>query len=171
MRLFSVLLLSILLVAGCSRSYEQTAEVSGKVIYNGKPLPGGKVIFVGARGYMGFGMINTHGEYSLQAPLGEVQIGVDNRMLKKDATFEKYMGKKMDGGKSPKLKDAPEGGSGEAPATNQIVTGKQGVVGIYKQIPNRYADPTISGLKFKVTEGSQTHNIELTDAPAPTPES
>jgi len=177
--LFSVLLLSILFVAGCSRSYEQTAEVSGKVTYHGKPLPGGKVIFVGARGYIGYGIISPQGEYSVKSPLGEVQIGVDNTMLKRDPTFEKYMGKGMGKSKSPLLKDQPEDKSGgaeepqtksaKAPAGKQLVTGKQGVVGIYLHIPDRYADPTISGLKFTVTPSPQTHDIELTDNPSPPP--
>src|SRR5262245_6140514 len=92
-RLFSVLLLSILLVAGCTRSAERQAEVSGKVTYNGKPLPGGRVTFVGSKGYTGSGIISPQGEYSLHSPLGEVQIGVDNRMLKSDPMWEKYKGK------------------------------------------------------------------------------
>jgi hypothetical protein len=174
-RLFSVLLLCILFVVGCNRSYEQTADVSGKVTYLGKPLPGGKITFVGARGYMGFGIISPQGEYSLQSPLGEVEIAVDNTMLKRDPTFEKFMSKGMAGGKNPMLKDAPEGKAEEPQSKEEAgkqVTGRQGVVGTYISIPGRYANPTLSGLKMTVTQGSHTHNIELTDAaPAPTPDS
>jgi hypothetical protein len=171
MRLFSILLLSILFVAGCTRAAEQQAEVSGKVTYNGKPLPGGKVTFVSANGYAGHGTISPQGEYSVMSPLGEVRIGVDNTMLRSDPQWEKNKNKghlpipKAKTGEAQETQTKSAGASG----TKQWVTGRQGVVGTYIHIPGRYADPTLSGLKFTVTSGSQTHNIELTDAPAPPP--
>ena len=170
-RFFSVLLLSILVVTGCTRSNEQTAEVSGKVTYNGKPLPGGRVTFVTANGYAGHGTISPQGEYSLQSPLGEVQIGVDNTMLRSDPQWEKNKNKGRLPIQQAKKGEAqePPTKSAKSPAANQRVTGKQGVVGTYIHIPGRYADPTLSGLKFTVTAGSQTHDIELTDNPTPPP--
>jgi hypothetical protein len=173
-RLFSLLLLSILFVAGCTRSAEQQGEVSGQVTYKGKPLPGGRVTFFGTKGFTGHGIISPQGEYSLKAPLGEVQIAVDNSILKTNPEWEKFKGKGMGEGKSPRLKRPPSisGGAEDSQtksAEAQELQTKHGVTGIYVPIPARYVDPATSGLKFTVESGSQTHNIELTDNPGSTP--
>jgi hypothetical protein len=156
MRLFSALLLSILLVAGCSRSAEQQGEVSGKVTFNGKPLPGGRVTFVGAKGYTGSGIISPQGEYSLNSPLGEVRISVDNQMLKEDPKM-----------KSPKAQAYLKKYRIQRPGVT--FQSKPDVNGTYVRIPVRYADAGSSGLNFTVTPGSQTHDIELTDDPSTEP--
>jgi hypothetical protein len=169
-RLFSVLLLSILFIAGCtSRRGEEQGEVSGKVTYNGKPLPGGRISFYGAKGYNGEGIISPQGEYSLHAPLGEVQIRVDNTILRPNSEEEQEKAKRFGKGKANLVKLKPwqqkEGGDKK---TEEMTT-SHGVTGRYVPIPKRYINPNTSGLKYTVKPGSQTFDIELTDSPSPVP--
>ncbi len=158
MRLLYTLLLSILFIAGChaTRPGEQQGEVSGKVTYKGKPLPGGRISFFGARGYNGMAIISPQGEYSIKAPLGECQIGVDNSILKSDPKQEKYKGKII----KKKPWDKADGDK-----TGEEMKTSHGVTGIYVPLPAHYADPTTSGLKYTVRSGSQTYDIELSDKP------
>lgn len=60
-RLLGLLLLSIV---GCN-SGPQVAPVSGKVLYNGKPLPYGVVMFQPAQGQLAQGEIQPDGTFSL----------------------------------------------------------------------------------------------------------
>src|SRR5260370_1315116 len=81
-----LLLCLLVLTAGCSggTGSVERAEVTGKVLFKGQPLPGGRVTFVTVQG--GFahgGTIDERGNYTLSAPVGEVRIAVDNRAQKK----------------------------------------------------------------------------------------
>lgn len=137
-------------MAGCTKNPHSTqhAEVSGKVLYEGKPLPGGQVNFVSLKdGFASKGTIDENGNYTIEAPVGEVAIGVDNSMLAVQRGAPKQM-------MHPKRPDSEE----EAP-----------IKGRYVNIPLSYADPQESGLKYTVTPGPQTHNIELTNKPTPPP--
>jgi hypothetical protein len=60
----------------------ELVEVSGRVLYKGKPLPGGRVTFVTADGFAGTAVIDETGNYRIKARVGEAGIGVDNRMLR-----------------------------------------------------------------------------------------
>lgn len=155
-RLFSAVLLFVLFVAGCSRTAEQQAEVSGKVTYQGKPLPGGRITFVSPQGYTGFAIISPQGEYSLKAPLGEVQISVDNRMLNKDDPNAKKMAEFIRSQERKKRRAKFDEKLNPA-------TANQDVTGTYVKIPARYTDPSTSGLICTVSPGSQTHDIELSE--------
>src|SRR5262245_6931507 len=74
----------LVLTTGCNtpRSAEM-AEVSGRVLYHGEPLPGGRVTFVskGGQTFSGSGNIDEKGNYKVEAPVGDVTVSVDNRML------------------------------------------------------------------------------------------
>ena len=61
----------------------ELVEVSGRVLYNGKPLPGGRVTFVTADGFASTAVIDETGNYRIKSRVGEAGIGVDNRMLQK----------------------------------------------------------------------------------------
>jgi hypothetical protein len=78
----------LIVITGCGgrpRSVEH-AEVSGKVLFQGKPLPGGVVNFVTVNGgFAATGAIDENGNYQLKAPVGEVKIGVSNKMLRGSA--------------------------------------------------------------------------------------
>jgi hypothetical protein len=137
----------LILVTGCSgTSSVQHAEVTGRVLFKGEPLPGGRLVFVATHG--GFANTSTIGEdgsYKIKAPVGEVHIAVDNRMLQ------------------PRVARAP------APAKR---TGESfnPVTGTYVPIPSKYYEPDQSGLVYTVRKGEQTYDIPLEEAPtAPVP--
>jgi len=155
-RLFSVLLLSILLISGCTRSVEQQAEVSGKVTYKGKPLPGGRITFISPKGHTGSSVISPQGEYKLKAPIGDVQISVDNRMLNRDDPSS-LSSREKEGYLSRGRLKKPSAGGQQPP--------QQEITGTYVPLPKKYVDSSTSGLKYTVESGSQTHDVELSDNP------
>jgi hypothetical protein len=144
-----------ILIAGCgggrARSVEH-ADVTGKVLFQGKPLPGGTVSFVAVNG----GFANTvpieeSGNYKVSSPVGEVRIGVDNRMLRTKGEAPK---------ESKTLREKME------PEAQKDQPSKGPLKGRYVRIPTSYAEPSTSGLKYTVKPGAQTHDIELSaDAP------
>lgn len=136
------------LAAGCGknrRSVEQ-AEVTGTVMFRGKPLPGGQITFVTTQGgFAANGTIDEHGKYQIQAPVGEVEIGVNNQMLQRD--------------RSPREGSHPQAPDAEKSAASAPIKGR------YIEIPSEYADPHSSGLKYTVKAETQTHDIELSAKP------
>jgi hypothetical protein len=131
------------LAVGCTRrSSVEHVEISGQVLYQGKPLPGGRLNFVTAEGgFASSGNIDEKGNYTISAPTGSVMISVDNRMLNPQS-------------RAPK--EAPRKGAGRPDAGDP-----NPVKGTYKQIPSKYYAPDTSGLTYTVTKGETTHNIEL----------
>jgi len=125
------------------------AEVSGQVLYRGKPLAGGRVTFVskGEQAFSGSGNIDEKGNYKVEAPVGEVTVSVDNRMLG-GAPVKSRKGKGGAPAKKPGLKRP---GSEEAHA----------VEGHYVQIPTKYHSPETSGLEYKIHEGPNQIEIKL----------
>lgn len=147
------MLLIGLFLSGCGRSgMGLEGEVSGKVTYNGKPLPGGQVKFLTSDGHMFTGTIDAEGNYKVRALVGEARIIVDNRML------EKRKGKSPQGGLRP-----PPGV--EVKSDLSKMSGGQPLTGTYVRIPDKYRSPDDSGLTYTVTMGSQTHDIQLSDKP------
>ena len=131
-------------MAGCGSSRTpQNAEVSGKVLFQGKPLPGGKITFVAVKGgFSAVATIDENGAYQVKAPVGEVEISVSNRMLE------------------------PRGGAKTMGRLAKAQPGEGGPVkGQWVKIPSQYEDPSTSGLKYTVTKGSQTHDVELSANP------
>jgi hypothetical protein len=138
------------LLVGCKSNPHSVehAEVSGKVVFQGKPLPGGRVTFVAVQGgFASSGNIDENGNYQLSSPVGDVEIGVDNTMLQRQR------------GKPANLPHLKEPGAEEA----------KPLKGKWVDIPASYADPHTSGLKFTVKPETQTHDIELSNKPAPAP--
>ena len=150
------LLLGLLILsAGCRprpRSVEH-GEVTGKVLFQGQPLPGGTVSFVAVNGgFADTGRIDENGNYQLKSPVGEVKIGVDNRMFRIQSPTQ---------GDKKEPKSAREKKMAES---QKDQSAKGGVLkGHYVQIPESYTDPATSGLTYTVIPGSQTHNIELSE--------
>jgi len=147
------LLLGLLILSvGCGgreRSVEH-AEVTGRVLYDGKPLPGGLVNFVTVKGaFANSGVIDENGNYSIKSPVGEVEIGVSNKMLEHGGDAVKN---KEEAVKSARKEKGGAGGRGPL------------VKGRFVNIPEKYYDPTTSGLKYTVKPGAQTHDIELSSA-------
>jgi hypothetical protein len=136
------------LMMGCNNNPQSVehADVSGKVLFQGKPLPGGQVTFVVVKGgFASSGPIDENGNYQIKSPVGDVEISVDNRML------QQQRGKPTS---TPHLKQP---GAEEA----------KPLKGRWVNIPSSYWDPSTSGLKFTVKPGTQTHDIELSANPTP----
>jgi hypothetical protein len=137
-------LLSVMAGCGKPRSAEH-ADVSGKVLFQGKPLPGGEVSFVAVNGgFASTGTIDENGNYQIKAPVGEVTIGVMNRMLASRGVKASRL-----------LRKTQEEGAKQ----------RQALKGQYVKIPSQYEDPATSGLKYTVKRGPQTHDIELSANP------
>jgi hypothetical protein len=137
------------LAAGCGDNKKKAppyAEVSGTVLFKGKPLPGGQVTFANDGGFTGSATIDPDGKYKLSAPTGNVKIAVDNAMLQP-------AGGGMRRGPAPPAKmPGLKRPDSEAPHK---------MPGHYVQIPQKYYNPQDSGLTYTVVAGSQTHDIKL----------
>jgi hypothetical protein len=133
------------LAAGCGSS---KGTVTGKVTYNGNPVPGGQVFFVLPDTPPVFAKIGPDGSYTAKdVPVGEATVCVETDSVKsagggaatpqykppKDADPNVY---------DPSIQSAPVGGK-------------------YVAIPSEYGDPATSTLRYTVKDGDQTHNIDL----------
>jgi hypothetical protein len=165
-RLF-VLLLGLSAV-GCGLNSK--GNISGKVLYDGKPLPGGLVTFVPTSGQGAFtSRLGPDGSYSLEkVPTGPMKIAVK-------AFPPKQGGGRSGGGRS--------GGGRLKPMADKVKSGKITLSdetrakmskGMKEQleaaagpkeadvsVPPQYSDPEKSGLQYTVTSGSQTHDVEI----------
>jgi hypothetical protein len=135
-------LLLLLFAAGCTHKPTSVnhVEVSGKVLYKGKPLPGGRVTFVATNGaFADSGNIEEDGTYKLNAPVGPVKISVNNQMLRVQ----------------------------HAPVQNEEMMKRSGngelhpIKGTFVAIPNKYYDAEASGLTYTVEPEPQKHDINL----------
>jgi hypothetical protein len=147
---------------GCTKNSRepQHAEVSGKALFKGKPLPGGRVTFAAIKGGFASAVpIDENGNYKINAPVGEVLIAVDNRMFQAQGGSGKGKNFAQTSGADHRLK-RPD--SQEKEATT--IKGRR-----YVPIPTRYANCDTSGLTYTVKPGPQTYNIELSDNPLPSP--
>lgn len=145
------LLLLLLLSAGCSSK----GSVTGKVLYQGKPLPGGTVtFFCGSRGTF-TSPIKEDGTYSVdKVRAGDAKIGVENQSLNRNRGAIP----KMPGGYKEKFKSMiPE----DVDASEMMPGFASSLPGKYVPIPEHYSDPEKSGLTYTVTGGQQSHDIEL----------
>ena len=144
----------------CGKSLHGTQheEVSGQVLFKGKPLPGGRVTFAAIKdGFASSAPIDENGNYQVNAPIGEVLISVDNRMFQPRGGAGK--GKRSAQTKGPdhhpKRPDAQE-------VEAEPSKGRR-----YVPIPGHYANCDTSGLTYTVKPGAQTYDIELSDSPGP----
>jgi hypothetical protein len=114
-------------------------------MYQGAPLQGGRLTFVTTKGALtAAGDIDETGQYKINAPLGEVKIGVDNRMINKQVQAN--------------LPLAAKKGAG-----NPAAAAPTELKGVYKMIPPKYYVPDTSGLTYTVTKDEKTYDIVLTD--------
>jgi len=118
-------------------------SISGKVLYKGRPLPGGRITFVTVQGgFASAATIREDGSYQLSAPTGDVKISVDNSMLQ------------------------PRRGTPTQPPQSEGMMKHSGgdpdpVKGQYVDIPSKYNMADTSGLTYKVQPGDQTHDVTL----------
>ena len=140
----------MMIAGGCrgGKKLKEHTEVSGTVRFNGTPLTGGRIGFFSAEGDPGTNAkIDLDGRYTIQAPVGDVTITVDNSMLKPGAAKGggQRVGKQQGAGPRPGGEDPTE------------------IKGTYVPIPETYKDPKNSGLTYTVKKGKNEHDVELTD--------
>jgi len=148
------LLLALPLAAGCGGGQ---GKVSGRVMYNDRPVTGGWLTFRPADGSKNLvpAQINEDGSFEVTLPTGEVQIAVDNRELERPPPGRRPTPPPLPPG--VKLPSAGKsGGASPAPASPP-----QDLPGAYVPIPARYYDVDTSGLTYIVRPGAQTYTIEL----------
>jgi hypothetical protein len=134
----------LLLLAGCS----SPVAITGKITYQGKPLPVGNVTFVPEQGGGGFTSEIRNGEYKVtKVPLGPSKIAV---MTPSQSTPNQYM---------EKMRPPPE----MLKQAQGKVPGDPGSDPKPVPIPKKFNDPDTSGLTYTVTGGSQVHNIDIPD--------
>jgi hypothetical protein len=156
-------LLLLPLMAGCSPSQ---GKLSGRVLFNGAPLPGGMLLFRPADPKQNSvsTSIDENGNYQAQLPSGEVQVSVDNRGLKPPEPRPTGIPKGLP--LPPDVRAKIEHAAKEAPKPSggptETVAGSARGPGKYVEIPRKYYDVSTSGLKFNVQGGDQKHDIELT---------
>jgi hypothetical protein len=148
-RIFAVLGLAFLFGPGCGGR----GEVSGKVTYDGQPIPWGRVFFHSEgdkKEVLNSRIVN--GEYRIpNVPTGPVRIAVESFPAPgggKGEEGDEGAGAKMAEGFKGMMKD-------RAPVAPSDVAGK------YLEIPPDYADIEKSGLTYDVSRGSQVHDIPL----------
>ncbi|HYT88751.1 MAG TPA: hypothetical protein VEL76_08595 [Gemmataceae bacterium] len=142
-------LLLLPLLVGCGA---EQGTVSGRVLYQNKPVTGGWVMFAPTeRGKSAVTtMIKEDGHYQLTVPPGEVRISVDNR------EWEPLTAPSPPPALPPDIKAPPvEKGKAPAPTPAPLHPGK------YVAIPPLYYQLETSGLRYTVTAGAQSHDIEL----------
>jgi len=131
--------------AGCGeKNPNAPGRVSGTVTYKGAPLKGGTVRFHTAEGGELTAQISKEGTYSLSdVPLGELAVTVETESAKPKKT-EAYGGGRAIG------QQQPPGGAPPPPDPSE-----------YVQIPKKYNDKNISGLRPTIKKGDNTFNITM----------
>jgi hypothetical protein len=153
-----VALLLLPVAAGCGPG---EGKVTGQVLYDGKPLPGGRVTFMpeGAANPVTV-TLDEQGKYEAVLPTGEVKVSVDNRALEPRPALPTGIPPGIPGGAAAKLAEARQKSPQQTSGT--VDPGMHGrIPGKYVAIPKKYYDYTKSEIKFTVTRGDQAHNIEL----------
>jgi hypothetical protein len=137
MRIVCAALLAIPLV-GCGPSL---GDVSGTVLFEGKPIPSGRVLFMTTSDPPKvFGGYIKNGTYSIAGvPVGEVKVSIESFAVGPRDT-----------------KNIPKGVDAKPPPGFEEVAPNQHV-----PIPKKYRDFDKSGLKYTVTVGSQKKDFNL----------
>jgi hypothetical protein len=149
------LLLLLPVLAGCGSDQN---KVSGRVKFDGKPLPGGLVTFQPtdpqARAVTTF--LDEEGNYEVVLPRGEVRISVDNRELAPRGPGS--------GGMPPDLPPGVKNFDKKAqPKPPEVAPTRP--PGKYVAIPEPYYEIESAGLTYLVEPGEQKHDIELLKVP------
>jgi hypothetical protein len=147
-------LLSLFAFVGCGGGGAQ-GKLTGKVLYKGKPVTGGSVIFrpSSASENTVTAPIDPNGNYTATVPAGVVKIAVDNRDLQPPEATSK---------KEPRP-NLPKVGNVTSDTPDPRVN-PQKPAGTYVKLPDKYHDVASSGLSYTVKSGSQNYDINLEEA-------
>lgn len=134
------------------------ATVKGRVTLGDKPLTVGNVIFSakdGKDGMMGTATIDKDGNYVLHdAPVGDANISV---MVPRLPPGGLEMMRRMKN--SPGMKESE---SVDPNDSSKRISIMGNIPENLVPIPDKYGDPSTSGLTYTVKSGEQTHDIKLT---------
>jgi len=145
---YSLIVLVVGLLIGCGGSnHEETAQVIGKVTYQGTPVTKGRIAFYPAEGRPAMGTIQNDGTYSL-------------------TTFEPGDGALLG---NHRVTITASESVGAAPAATSLMDEiqqarkGQGVppTKIIWLVPEKYSDRKNSKLQAEVVSGSNTHDFNL----------
>jgi hypothetical protein len=147
------LLFVLTLPAGCGGSQ---GTVSGQVLFHGKPLPGGRVIFRPDDSSKNTvtAQLDENGRYEATLPAGAVKIAVDNRELRRLPSAPRPA-------LPPGVTLPPPSKSGAGSPAPPPENTPPKLPGNYIPIPPRYCDVDASGLTYTVKPGTQSYDIEL----------
>jgi hypothetical protein len=135
------LILTLLVLAGCGRKF---GTVDGKITVDGRPANSGRVFFRSAdEKSVVVAYIGREGTYhAVDVPPGTMNVWVTP-----PTKMERQKMQRRGGARKERPADAPEP---PEPPLASIVS-----------IPQKYQDPTSSGLTTTVQPGRNTYNIEM----------
>jgi hypothetical protein len=138
-----VLLISMIGVAGCSKS----ANVTGKVTYKGKPVTSGSVSFIASDSVQYSGQIQPDGTYAIpKVPTGSVKVLVSSP--------------NPGGANRGSTKGRPRGGEGDLAGAPPAAPEAAATTGWFP-LPEEYADLAKSKLTLEVKGNPAVLDIEL----------
>jgi hypothetical protein len=137
-------------MGGCSPAQ---GKVSGRVVFDGEPLPAGRVTFRPAdpRQNTVSAELDAQGNFTVVLPLGDVLVSVDNREWEPRGPRDAELPKDL---KLPAEAKKHFGGT-KADGAGDKSAGK------YVPIPTKYYGAETSGLRFTVQGGDQKQDFEL----------
>ena len=164
----SLFLLGALLLTGavgCGGSGKGT--VTGKVTLDGKPLPAGKISFVGASGKAATADISDGQYTATNVPTGDVKVTVQTSPIKQEADRLLASGRYSSAGRSrvPASKlpaNVREHVQEEAARNAEMLKKGKELLARYRPVPDKYGKPDSSGLHVSVTRGENSFDVPLT---------
>lgn len=146
--------LGSLVLLGCeSKSESNSARVSGKISYNGKPITAGLMEFHLSDGRKFSVNLSSDGTYqATDVPTGEMVVTVNTEVAKKKMSDKSSNEAKM----RAATQQAPPPGRGSA-ATSEMPEGE------YIKIPAKYNNPKTSTKTLTLKPGRQVIDINLDD--------
>ena len=153
-RLLVLLLLPV--AAGCGAA---KGKVSGRVLYQGQPLPGGLLTFqlADAKHSAVAVSLDEQGNYQATLPVGEVQVAIDNRRLQPRSAGPRGVPHDLPDEARQALSNAKPQAAPPSAGNPAAVKPR----GQYLPIPPKYYAIETSGVRFTVEPGDQKHDIEL----------
>jgi hypothetical protein len=147
-----LLLLLCPIVAGCG---PKQLPISGRVLIDGKPLPGGRVTFRPENPAVNSisAELNEQGLYQVVLPVGKIHVSVDNRELEPRPSTAGFVPNTVP--LPPELRSKIGHSPPASPASTPKASSR------YIKIPERYYTADSGDLDFTVEPGMQQHDIEL----------
>jgi hypothetical protein len=143
-------------LAGCSSQ----GTITGKVTYQGKPLPSGTVTFVPEQGGHAVTSDIHDGVYKvLKIAPGPAKIAVS--IPSRPAEVVSFIQKMQP--PSPEMKDKKPPATSPPAVSPKAVSPKSARAPKAASFPTKFTDPNTSGLTYTVISGSQVFDIDLPD--------